>query len=222
MERNLNKTPCNSVTSVVKYSFALLIFFFLAVLGFACDMPGHFSFDVSNDEELLYSGCYDAVNLGPHIITYILTKERAEATGTRRPSASFTQNRDGGVLQKLLNENGYSLPRHSDFTNSGYDRGHMAPNADFNDTYENALLTFFIANIWPQTPNVNRVTWLRTENETRKLASEHSAVEVLIIVDEFTGEKVSGISIPLCFKRRVFDMEGELLYEIDIYQTELE
>jgi len=184
-----------------------------------CDLEGHFWFDVFNDELLLYSGCYDAINLGPHIIDYILTKERAEATGIRRPSASFTQSRDGGVLQRLLVENGYSLPLHRDFTNSGYDRGHMAPNADFNDTYENALFTFFIANVWPQTPEVNRVTWLRTENETRRLASEYQQVRVLLIVDEFSDKKVGNISVPLYFKRRIYDLDtGNLIYEIDVYQ----
>ena len=200
-----------------KYLLVLLIFRLTVVFG--CDLPGHFDFNVSNDEEILYSGCYDAVNLGPHIITYILTKERAEATGTKRPSAMFTQDRDTGTLQNLLIENGYSLPSHRDYTNSGYDRGHMAPNADFNDTYENALMTFFIANIWPQTPNVNRVEWLRTENETRKLASEYLFVEVVIIVDEFSEEKVANIQVPSCFKRRVYDLySGELIYEIDVFQ----
>jgi len=195
----------------------LLLFRLTAV--FACELPGHFDFDVSNEQEILYSGCYDAVNLGPHIIEYILTKERAEATGVRRPSVRFTQDRDGGVLQALLLENGYSLPHHRDYTNSGYDRGHMAPNADFNDTYENALMTFFIANIWPQTPNVNRVEWLRTENKTRSLASEYLFVKVIIIVDEFSEERVGNIQIPLCFKRRVYDLySGELIYEIDVYQ----
>jgi len=202
-----------------------LCFFLLCriVASFGCDLDGHFDFEVSNREKiLLYTGCYDAVNMGPHLIEYILTRERAQATGIIRPSASFSQNRDGGVLQKLLNENGHSLPRHADYTNSGYDRGHMAPNADFNDTGENALLTFFIANIWPQTPEVNRVAWLRTENETRKLAAEFEAVKVTIIVDEFTELKVAGISVPLVFKRRVFDTyTGELIYEIDVYQTEL-
>jgi len=182
-------------------------------------MEGHFDFDVSNTEEVLYQGCYDAVNMGPHIVEYILTKERAEATGIQRPSASFTQNRDSGVLQQWLEENGYSLPHHRDYTNSGYDRGHMAPNADFNDTYENALKTFFIANIWPQTPNVNRVEWLKTEIETRKLASQYQLVKVIIIVDEFSQEKVGKISIPSCFKRRVYDLySGDLVYEINIYQ----
>jgi DNA/RNA endonuclease G (NUC1) len=198
----------------------VLILFFLSRLLPACDMEGHFWFEVFNsEEELLYSGCYDAINLGPHIIDYILTKERAQATGVRRPSASFTQDRDGGVLQRLLIEYGYSLPHHRDFTNSGYDRGHMAPNADFNDTHENALMTFFIANVWPQTPNVNRVTWLRTENETRRLASEYLQVRVIIIVDEFSEEKIGEISIPSCFKRRVYDLQtGDLIYEINIYQ----
>ena len=199
-----------------------LILFFSACLVLACDLEGHFDFDVyNNEEEILYTGCYDAVNKGPHLIEYILTKERAEATGTRRPNVQFTQNRDGGVLQSLLLENGYSLPLHSDYTYSGYDRGHMAPNADFNDTYENAVMTFFIANIWPQTPSVNRSAWLRTENETRRLASEYLFVRVVIIVDEFTENMVRDIHIPLVFKRRVYDAyTGELVYMIDVYQEE--
>ena len=204
---------------MLKYCFLLLLLC-RVVLVFGCDLPGHFRFDVKNSEEiLLYSGCYDAVNKGPHIIEYILTKERAEGRGTRRPSARFTQNRDGGVLQALLIENGYSLPHHRDFTNSGYDRGHMAPNGDFNDTYENALMTFFIANIWPQLPEVNRVTWLETENKTRRLASEYLIVRVVIVVDEFSENKVHDIQVPLNFKRRVYDFNSnELIYEIIIYQ----
>jgi DNA/RNA endonuclease G (NUC1) len=206
-------SPFNARTASIFFLFIFRITFALA-----CDLPDHFDFNVSNNDEILYSGCYDAINLGPHIITYILTKERAEARGTR-PSAMFTQDRDGGILTELLAENGYSLPRHSDFTNSGYDRGHMAPNADFNDTYENALATFFIANIWPQTPNVNRVEWLKTENETRRLASIHSSVWVMIIVDEFSEEKVENIQIPSCFKRSVYDLDsGELIYEVTVYQ----
>jgi len=205
---------------MIRYCF-LFLFLYRAIFVFGCDLPGHFKFDVTNKEEvLLYSGCYDAINKGPHIIEYILTKERAEGSGTRRPSARFTQNRDLGILQELLIENGYSLPVHSDFTNSGYDRGHMAPNADFNDTYENALMTFFIANVWPQTPEVNRVEWLATENETRRLAAEYLIVKVIIIVDEFSESKVKDIQVPLSFKRMVYDSDtNELIYEVIIYQV---
>jgi DNA/RNA endonuclease G (NUC1) len=200
--------------------FALTLLSLFTVYSFACDLEGHFDFTVSNDKgELLYSGCYDAVHLGPHIIEYILTKERAEAMGVKRPSTTFTQDRDKGVLQRLLLQRGYSLPHHRDYTNSGYDRGHMAPNADFNDTAENALMTFFIANIWPQTPSLNRVDWLKTENETRRLASLYAKVKVIIIVDEFKIEKVGNITIPSCFKRRVYDLNtGNLIYEINVNQ----
>ena len=201
------------------YCIIPLILLLVRIAGFACDLEGHFDFEVSNGEELLYWGCYDAVNKGPHIIEYILTKKRLETESAKRPNVQFTQNRDGGVLQKLLRENGYSMPHHNDFTRSGYDRGHMAPNADFNDTFENALATFFMANIWPQTPEVNRVEWLNAEYETRRLAAEHLTVKVIIIVDEFSENKVGDIQVPLNFKRRVYETDfGELIYEIDVYQ----
>jgi DNA/RNA endonuclease G (NUC1) len=210
----LDEEKIMTKNSLIIFSFFIFNFSYV----FACDLPGHFDFDVSNNEEILYSGCYDAINLGPHIITYILTKERAEATGVRRPLTQFTHDRDGGKLYELLMENGYYLPHHRDYSNSGYDRGHMAPNADFNDTLENALLTFFTGNIWPQKPDVNRVEWLKTENKTRRLASENLSIKVIIIVDEFNDEKTGAISVPSCFKRKVFDMNGELIYEIDVYQ----
>ena len=185
-------------------------------------MEEHFDFNVSNTGEILYSGCYDAVNRGPHLIEYTLTKERLESEKVKRPAAEFTQDRDGGVLQELLTEHGYSLPTHGDYTRSGYDRGHMAPNGDFNNTTENSLATFFTANIWPQTPNVNRKTWLATENRTRLLAKEYSKVIVIIIVDDFSDKTVNSISVPSVFKRRVYNAEtNELIYEIDIKQEPL-
>jgi len=203
---------------VKKVFFTLLLFRLTFV--FPCDLPDHFDFDVSNNDETLYSGCYDAIHRGPHIIEYILIKERVIAPSVKRPSVQFTQNRDGGVLQKLLKEHGFSLPRHGDYTHSGYDRGHMAPNADFDDTYENAVLTFFIANIWPQVPSVNSGEWLKAENETRRLAIQYLAVKVVIIVDEFTDRKVADIQVPLVFKRRVYEVgSGELVYDVDVYQS---
>jgi DNA/RNA endonuclease G (NUC1) len=202
---------------VKKIFFSLLLF--RLTLVFPCDLPDHFDFDVANNDEILYSGCYDAIHKGPHIIEYILIKERVQAPSVRRPEVQFTQSRDGGVLQKLLKEHGYSLPRHSDYIRSGYDRGHMAPNGDFNDSYEDAVKTFFIANVWPQLPSVNRSDWVKTENETRRLAVQYLAVKVVIIVDEFTDHKVADIQVPSVFKRRVYDASsGELVYEVDVYQ----
>jgi endonuclease G len=203
----------------MKKNILLLLLIFRITAVFACDLPDHFEFEVSNEDIVLYSGCYDAIHQGPHIIEYILTKERVLSESVKRPSAEFTKNRDGGILQNLLKENGYSLPHHNDYTHSGYDRGHMAPNADFDDTAKNAVMTFFIANVWPQTPAVNRGEWLKTERETRRLAIRYLIVKVVIIVDEFSDKKVKDIQVPLNFKRRVYDVDsGEPVYEIDVYQ----
>ncbi|MDR0456935.1 MAG: DNA/RNA non-specific endonuclease [Treponema sp.] len=203
----------------MKKNLFLLLLIFRIISAFACDLPDHFEFEVSNGDKMLYSGCYDAIHKGPHIIEYILTKERVIGESVKRPSVQFTQSRDGGVLQNLLKEHGYSLPHHNDYTRSGYDRGHMAPNADFNDTTENAVMTFFIANIWPQTPSINAGEWLKAENETRRLAIKYLIVKVVIIVDEFSEKKVKDIQVPLNFKRRVYDLNfDEPVYDVVVYQ----
>ncbi len=202
-------------------TFLVFLLLLRVAFAFACDLEGHFRFYVSNSGgDILYSGCYDAINSGPHITDYVLTKERAEDEGVDRPSVSFSQTRDGGILKDLLEENGYSLPLHRYFTNSGFDRGHMAPNSDFNDTTENATLTFFIGNIWPQEPHLNRTVWLGMENETRDLASQYSTVRVIITVDEFSDRKVETISVPASFRRQVYDYStGELIYDKEVKQS---
>jgi DNA/RNA endonuclease G (NUC1) len=70
---------------------------------------------------------------------------------------------------------------------------------------------------------VNRVDWLKTENETRRLAVQYVAVKVVIIVDEFTERKVGEIQVPLVFKKRVYEVaSGEVadkpIYEVEVWQ----
>lgn len=53
----------------------------------------------------------------------------------------------------------------SDYTNSGYDRGHMAPNYAIAQVYGRAaqLDTFKMTNVSPQRPDLNRKVWQRLE-----------------------------------------------------------
>ncbi len=50
---------------------------------------------------------------------------------------------------------------HDDFTHSGYDRGHLAPNYAIGTRYgaEAQRETFYLSNIVPQSPNLNRIWW---------------------------------------------------------------
>lgn len=51
-----------------------------------------------------------------------------------------------------------------------YDRGHLAPAADFNWNTNALAETYLFTNIAPMTRKLNRVVWLDTEKEVRRLA----------------------------------------------------
>jgi len=60
----------------------------------------------------------------------------------------------------------------TDYTRSGYDRGHMAPSADRTATEEDNSATFLMTNIVPQTPNNNRGAWKDLEEYSRDLVDQ--------------------------------------------------
>lgn len=57
----------------------------------------------------------------------------------------------------------------SEFNNTGYDRGHMVPYEDVNDSAIAADESFILTNIVPQTASMNRVIWRVLEDRVRKL-----------------------------------------------------
>lgn len=72
--------------------------------------------------------------------------------------------------------------RHSDYTNTGFDRGHMCPSADRTSTDEDNLATFLTTNIVPQAPDNNRGPWERLEDHLRTLlAAPGEGNEIYII-----------------------------------------
>ena len=70
---------------------------------------------------------------------------------------------------------------HDDYTNTGYDRGHMAPNSGiggrFGCTAQNQ--TFRLSNIVPQLPTLNQETWEAFERRVSNLAGQFGAVSVI-------------------------------------------
>jgi len=63
-----------------------------------------------------------------------------------------------------------STPSPKDYTNSGYDRGHLCPSKDRSDTPENNKAVFTMLNIIPQSPESNRGPWEKAERFGRDLA----------------------------------------------------
>ena len=61
--------------------------------------------------------------------------------------------------------------KHSDYTNTGFDRGHLCPSDDRDSTADENRTTFLLTNIVPQAPQFNRQSWQLLEEYTRSLVS---------------------------------------------------
>ena len=66
----------------------------------------------------------------------------------------------------------------ADYTRSGFDRGHMAPNGDM-PTRSAQYESFTLANMVPQDPNNNRYIWEGIESAVRRLARSDGEVYVI-------------------------------------------
>jgi len=83
----------------------------------------------------------------------------------------------------------------SDYKKSGYDRGHIAPNAALDHTKESQDETFLLSNIVPQLPAHNRYGWKDLEAFVRDAAVEYGEIYVITGVSydkdrEYIGNKV--------------------------------
>lgn len=68
----------------------------------------------------------------------------------------------------------------TDYTGSGFDRGHNCPSADrtYNTTDNSA--TFFMTNMIPQAPTNNQQTWARLENYCRTLVDQGNELYIIM------------------------------------------
>ena len=98
------------------------------------------------------------------------------------------------------------------YTNSGYDRGHMAPAADFKFDSVAMAECMYLSNICPQVPSLNRGRWLTLENKVRDWAAAYDSVLVIVgpVVNP-THETIGtmGVVVPEAFFKIVARMDGD-------------
>ena len=72
-----------------------------------------------------------------------------------------------------------AMPKPADYAKSGFDKGHMAPAADFKNSEAAMIATFQFSNAVPQTPESNRHIWKDLEESTRELANRRGELYII-------------------------------------------
>jgi endonuclease G len=75
----------------------------------------------------------------------------------------------------------------TDYTGSGFDKGHLCPSADRSSSPEANSQTFFMTNMIPQTPDLNRNVWNDFETYSRDLVKK-GKVDLYVVAGCY-GEK---------------------------------
>ena len=100
--------------------------------------------------------------------------------------------------------------RPSDYSQTGYDRGHVCPSGDRTGSPELNTMTFSMANMLPQAANVNRGTWEKLESYCRDRVKQGDALYI-VAGGYGTKSKIKNgrVTIPeRCWKIVVFGTHG--------------
>ncbi len=85
----------------------------------------------------------------------------------------------------------------TDYSGSGYDRGHLCPSGDRTVTVADNEVTFFMSNMMPQAPDNNQGVWASFETYSRSLASAGNEIVIIAGPSLFGGSTIaSGVAIP--------------------------
>ncbi len=114
----------------------------------------------------------------------------------------------------LVDERTTSRVKHEDYTNSGYDRGHMAPNYAIDISCGQAAQreTFLMSNICPQLPALNRGLWAKLEMLAAKDYAQRFEEIWVICGPVFRGARKrlpAGVVVPDAFFMVFLDEEAD-------------
>ena len=92
-----------------------------------------------------------------------------------------------------------------DYEKNPYDKGHLAPAADFNCDKPTLYKTFTYLNCSLQQENLNRTTWRLLEVRERELAKTHKVVQVEIrcIFGPKSIKLPSGATVPTAYRKTI-------------------
>jgi endonuclease G, mitochondrial len=121
---------------------------------------------------------------------------------------------------------GFYRVRHEDYSNSGYDRGHMVRSEERTDTPANNMATFLTTNLLPQYHELNAGPWLRLEELCQRFAQRSNKELYIICGGIFSKTPATigrgGVAVPdQCFKIVVVLERGQSAKDVTTKTTVL-
>lgn len=97
-----------------------------------------------------------------------------------------------------------------DYSNSGYDRGHLCPAGDMEFSEKAMNETFYMSNMSPQEPAFNRGIWKHLEEMVRKWALQNQKIYIVtggVLTDGLPTIGRNKVSAPKYFYKIILDYE---------------
>jgi endonuclease G len=102
--------------------------------------------------------------------------------------------------------NGSASPQ--DYARSGYDKGHLAPSADFRWNIQAQSESFFMSNMSPQKPGFNRGIWKQLEDQVRMWAKDFDTLYVVtgpVLKQGLPSIGSSNVAVPEYYFKVILD-----------------
>lgn len=149
---------------------------------------------------------YNDKKLIPNWVAYELTSDEAFGKVPRAKGFSMDLDYDGRQAMR------------EDYSNSGWDKGHMAPAADMKWSETAMKESFYLTNICPQNHDLNAKDWQTLEKMVRDWAIKYG--KIWVVCGPFIGGNIYGtigeqrVAVPDVFFKAVLRKEDDRWYSI--------
>lgn len=211
-------------TNVLKWLLVGIILLLIGWFLYAWFVPGHKQLTASpvsgmaqsavsepdsktpEDEDYLPESTGELVRHAYYTLSFNCGHKQANWVYYRLSSENVTKEsaRTDNFREDPLVLSGSAKP--SDYTKSGYDRGHLCPAADMTQSAEAMSETFYMSNMSPQVPAFNRGIWKRLEEQVREWGSKEQIYVITGPVFKDVKGKIgnSGVTVPGFFYKVIY------------------